>query len=57
MKMLNNIYGASGPRIAEAKMFFSHIWFAKLLWTLRKNAEVSFELWSKNPDQEQGWDL
>lgn len=36
IEMLNNIYGAYGPCIAEAKMFFSQILFAKLLWTLRK---------------------
>lgn len=55
MEMLNNIYGACGPCIAEAGMFLHLV--CKITLDIKENAEVSFELWTKNPDQEQGGDL
>lgn len=57
METLNTIYGACGPCIAEAKnVLFSHS-VCQITLDIKENAEVSFELWTENPDQEQGWDL
>lgn len=37
-------------------VLFSHL-VCKITLDIKKNAEVSFELWTETPDQEQGWDL
>lgn len=57
MEMLNNIYGAYGLCIAEAKMFFSQILFAKLLLALRKMLKFHLNCGLKTLTEKQGWDL